>query len=339
MVRGSWVRRYPVAPRRRPALGAAVAAVAGVLVALLLAGCGGGASGGADGGDLGNGLQGPQSSAGAPAGMTGGRVRVVAGENMWGDVAAQIGGSAVTVTSIIDKPGQDPHEYESALADADAVAHAQLVIENGAGYDDFVGRLLGTSHPTGRVVIDVARLVGVNGSNPNPHLWYQPQYVLTAADEIARRLTAVDPGHAASFAANLRAFRSGEQQVIDVVGQIRARFGGTEVGYTERLPGYLLTAAGLRQGTPAGFAQAVEDGDDPNPIDTARFQDEISSHRMKVLIYNAQVSDSVTDHLKSFAAAHDVAVIGMTETMPPGAASFQDWQSAQARALLAALNG
>lgn len=303
--------------------------------ACVLAGCGG--SGGAAGDGLGNGLA-TRSSGADGSGRTG-RIAVVAGENPWGDILAQIGGSAVSVTSIIDQPDEDPHQYESTLSDAAAVGHAKLVVANGGGYDDFLNRLLGADHPSGRAVLDVAKLVRLSGANPNPHLWYQPRYVVTAAREFAHQLSVIAPAEARTFAANLRTFLAGEQLVVDVIDQIRSRHGGAEVGYTERVPGYLVDAAGLTLATPSGFAQALEDGNDPNPIDNARFEDAISSHRMKVLLYNAQVTDQLTRTLKKYATSHGVSVVGVTETLPAGEKNFQTWQLDQARALLAALGG
>ena len=312
-------------------------AVAALLAAagLALAGC---SSTGTSAGDgLGNGLQTSSASPGSVDAT--GRVAVVAGENVWGDIARQIGGSRVSVLSIISDPSVDPHEYESSLADATAVAHARLVIVNGAGYDEFLSRLLGAAHPSGRQVITVADTVGVHGSNPNPHLWYDPGYVETTARTISQHLTSIDPSGGATFAANLRTFLAGEQRVTGEVGLIKAKYAGTPVGYTERVAGYLVDAAGLRLDTPSGFAQAVEDGTDPNPLDNAAFEADLTQHRVKVLIYNAQVTDAITSHVKSLAEQSHIPVVGMTETMPSNEPDFQTWQLDQAQALLAALGG
>lgn len=315
---------------RTPVLGAVLA-----LTALLVSACGG--SPGADAGDgLGNGLGNQHSTDGG--GGANGRIAVVAGENVWGDILAQIGGSDVSVTSILDRPDEDPHEYESTLADAAAVAHAKLVVENGAGYDDFLARLVNADRPAGRVVLNVADLVGVKGKNPNPHLWYDPGFVQTAARRFAAQLSAIDPAKAETFAANLATFLAGENAVVAVIDQIRSRHPGADVAYTERVPGYLIDAAGLRLATPPGFAQALEDGNDPNPIDNARFEEQLSSKRVKVLLYNSQVTDALTGTLRKYATRHGVPVVGVTETLPPGS-NFQTWQADQARALLEALGG
>ena len=299
--------------RVRPAarLLGAVATVAGVL-----AGCGG-------------------SSAGPPPGT----LAVVAAENVWGDVAAQIGGARVSVTSIISDPNADPHTYESNPRDAAAVTTAPLVIENGAGYDDFIDNLLSTSPSSGRDVLNIATTVGLGGANPNPHLWYSPQYVTAAARAIETHLAARDASHAAEFQANLQTFLRAYQPYIDTLDNIRARYANSPIAYTERVPGYLVETARLRLATPASFAQAIEDGNDPSPSDTAALDTAISNRQVKVLLYNSQVTSPATQRVRDLATAAGVPVVGVAETIPAGEPSMERWQFDQARAILAALGG
>jgi zinc/manganese transport system substrate-binding protein len=278
------------------------------------------------------------SACGPGSGSAHGVIQVVAAENVWGDIAAEIGGVHVHVTSIISDPNTDPHSYESDPADAAAVAGSKLVIENGVGYDDFVGKLLSASGGSHQV-LDVQTVVGVGGSNPNPHLWYSPIYVTEAATAIEQQLATDDPPAAADLAANLRTFLAAYQPYSQTIAAIKAGYAGTAVSYTERVPGYLVQAAGLHLGTPASFSQAVEDGTDPTPADTAAFDRDLSDHAVKVLLYNSQVVDDQTTAIKKLATTAGVPVVGVSETVPPAYATFQAWQIAQARALLAALAG
>jgi zinc/manganese transport system substrate-binding protein len=302
---------------------------AGLLAAALLAACGSGS-----GGDLGNGL-----AAGSGAPGTDGRIAVVAGENVWGDILRQLGGDRVSVTSIIKDPNADPHEYETSVSDAAAVAHARLVVLNGAGYDEFLNRLVNAAHVSGRTQLTVSDIVDVHGSNPNPHLWYSPTYVIEAAHAFEQALVAIAPSDSSIFSANLAQFLAGEQEVTAVIDQIASRHAGASVGYTERVAGYLLAAAGLTVGTPTGFSQAIENGDDPSPVDNLNFESAITDHRITVLIYNSQVTDTITAQLKTLAASSHVPVVGMSETLPPDDHDYQTWQADQARALLEALGG
>jgi zinc/manganese transport system substrate-binding protein len=276
---------------------------------------------------------------GASAQARPGTLTVVAAENVWGDIAGQIGGAHVSVTSIISDPNADPHTYESNPRDAAAVTSAPLVIENGAGYDDFIDNLLSTSPNSNRDVLNIARTVGVAGTNPNPHLWYSPQYVTAAARGIEAHLVSRDPGHAADFQANLQTFLRAYQPYIDTLDTIRSRYDNSPIAYTERVLGYLVEDAGLRLATPASFAQAIEDGNDPSPSDTAAMDAAISNRRVKVLLYNSQVTSPATQKVKDLAAAAGVPVVGVAETIPAAEPSMQKWQIDQAKAILAALGG
>ncbi len=270
---------------------------------------------------------------------TPGVVRVVAGENFWGNIAAQIGGRHVRVTSILASPTADPHLYESDVANAVAVAEAGLVIENGAGYDDFLSQLLGATRHPGRVVLSVQNVLGANGPDVNPHFWYDIPRVPEVARAIEAALARLEPRDASAFAAGLAAFDASLHPIEAVIGQIRQRYPGAPVAYTERVPGYLLAAAGLRVLTTPGFAAAIEDGTDPSPDDTVVMDGLLTHHRVKVLLYNAQVVSAATQHVRALARQSRIPVVGVTETMPPSYRSYQAWQLAQAEAILRALGG
>ena len=266
-----------------------------------------------------------------------GRVQVAAAESLWGDIAAQIGGDHVDVSSIISNPNQDPHEYESTVGDAATLSKADLVIVNGADYDPFMNRLLGVDTKASREVVTVSTVVGVK-DGANPHLWYRPAYVQQAAAAIEAALVRKQPAHRADFAAGLALFTAALQKVDNVIATIKARHAGESVGYTEPVPGYLVEAAGLTLGTPKNFSLALENGTDPTPGDNARFEQAITGHKIKALLLNTQVTDPETDRLQKLATSAHVPVVRVTETLPKGQ-NFQTWQTDQATALLAALNG
>ena len=268
-----------------------------------------------------------------------GVLHVVAAENFWGNITQQLGGSHVTVTSIITDPNADPHTYETDPKDAAAISAASFVVLNGVGYDDFASKLLDASPSKSRTVLSVDKVVGVTGDNPNPHLWYNPVYVKAAAEAIEQHLAAAEPGDSTDFRANLQTFLTAYQPYIDTLKDIRQRYAGEGIAYTERVPGYLVQAAGLVLRTPASFAQSIEDGNDPSPADTAAMDDAMQHHTVKVLLYNAQVTSPVTDKVKALAAAGGVPVVGVAETIPQQYQNFQSWQIAQAKAILTALGG
>jgi zinc/manganese transport system substrate-binding protein len=276
---------------------------------------------------------------GSPKPASGGRVSVVAGENTWGDIARQIGGSHVSVTSIITNPNTDPHIFESDPRSAAQIDNAQVVIVNGAGYDDFMTKILATDSRAARKVITVQDVVAATGDNVNPHFWYWTSRLPRVAAAIRSQLAAVDPTDAAAFTASARRFDRSLAPLLRVIARIKHSYSGTPVGYTERVPGYLVQAAGLTLGTPASFSQAVEDGTDPSPQDTQTFDGDIIGHRVKLLLYNSQVVDAQTTAVKRLATTAHLPVVGMSETLPPSYPTFQAWQLAQDNALLSALGG
>lgn len=318
-------RTHPLSPA-----GLAVAGVA--LASLLVVGCGGADTAAGSPASSAPGSSAPGSSRSEP-------VPVVAVENFWGDITSQIGGTHVMVTSILSDPNVDPHEYETSPTDAAAISNASFVVENGLGYDDFADKLLAASKQPGREVVTVADVAGVSGDNPNPHLWYSPTYVKAAAQAIAAQLAKADPAATAAFQANLATFLASYQTYPDTLAMIKSRYAGTKVAYTERVPGYLLQGAGLVLGTPASFAQSIEDGSDPSPADTDAIDKAMTGKTVKVLFYNAQVTSPTTAKVQSLAKSSGVAVVGVSETIPPGAKDFQTWQTEQARAVLSALGG
>jgi zinc/manganese transport system substrate-binding protein len=270
------------------------------------------------------------------SGSSSGAIKVVAAENFWGNVISQIGGSHVAVTSIVGDPNTDPHEYEASAANAAAIASADFVLENGIGYDDFMGQLLSASPSSDRDVLSVQKILNITGTNPNPHIWYDTARLPQVSAAIVKELSKLDPKDAATFAANGQTFDASLTPILNVISEIKAKYAGTEIAYTERVPGYLVQAAGLKLGVPATFTQAIEDGSDPSPADTAAFDAAITNKTVKVLLYNGQVTDQETDDLKALATKSGVPIVGVTETLPPSE-TFQAWQLQQDTELLKAL--
>jgi len=264
------------------------------------------------------------------------RLNVVAAENFWGNIADQIGGNHVHVTSIITDPSADPHLYESSAKDAAAVASAKVVIVNGLGYDDFMSKLLGATDNR-REVLTASEILGVTSDGANPHLWYNIPLVNEVASRIATSFEAADPSHKTDYEHNLAAFDQSLNPILHSINEIKQKFGNAPVAYTEPVPGYMLEAAGLKVKTPEGFAKSIEDGDDPSPSDTQAMDNLMTNKQVKVLLYNAQATSPVTEHVKVLAKQAGIPVIGVTETLPPNEHDYQSWQQDQINQLLKAL--
>jgi zinc/manganese transport system substrate-binding protein len=274
-------------------------------------------------------------TAGASSGQAA-AVDVVAAENFWGNIASQLGGHAVSVTSLITNPNADPHLFETDAADAAKLAQARVVIENGAGYDGWMRSLLGadSGHPT---VVTAATVLHITGRDPNPHLWYDIPLIPKVAAAISAALTKADPSNAAQFRRNLTAFDASLVPLTSTLASIRKQFANAPVAYTERVPGYALAVAGLAVKTPPGFARAVEDGVDPGPADTLAMEQLITEHHIDVLLYNVQTVTPVTTQIRALAEKYGIPVVGVSETMPLTSRTYQQWQLSQFMAILRAL--
>jgi zinc/manganese transport system substrate-binding protein len=281
-------------------------------------------------------MSGATTGAADTAGAAGPPVDVVAAENFWGNIASQVGGRDVRVTSLISDPNADPHLFETDARDAATLAQAQVVIENGAGYDTWMSSLLGADggHPR---IVNAASVLRIGGSDPNPHLWYDIPRVGNVAAAIASALTKAAPQDASTFAKNLSTFDASLAPLKQTIATIRQHFHNAPVAYTERVPGYLLADANLDVKTPPGFARAIEDGVDPGAADTVAMRQLITNRDINVLLYNVQTVTPVTTQMRSLAKQHHIPVVGVSETMPVRGSTYQQWQQVQLGHLLHAL--
>jgi zinc/manganese transport system substrate-binding protein len=273
---------------------------------------------------------------GSPA-SPGGSITVVAGENFWGSIAAQLGGSKVTAHSVVTDPNADPHEYESNTADARAFADAALVVLNGAGYDDWGQKLLDANPSSHRTVLNIAQLLGKKPGD-NPHFWYQPDYVIAVTDKITAEYKAINPTDAPYFDQQRAAFTTALKPYLNRIAEIKGKFAGVPIGSTESIFVYMASALSLNLISPPEFMNAIAEGTDPPAAAVATFHDQVNNKTVKVLVYNNQASTSVTTNLKQIAQQKGIPLIGVSETLQPVGASFQDWQVSQLSTLESALS-
>jgi zinc/manganese transport system substrate-binding protein len=262
---------------------------------------------------------------------------VVASTNVYGDIARQIGGSHIAVTSILTDPNADPHLFEPGTKNGLAVAHARVVIQNGLGYDAFMSRLESAAPSSGRRVVTISDVLGVHGHDANPHLWYDVPALPKIAAAIEQALARADAAHAADYRSGLRAFVKSLVPLQTTVAQIRAGHAGAPVAYTEPVPGYLVEAAGLRNLSLPSFTLPIEEGSEPSASAVSAMTALATEHRIKVLFYNNQAVSPITQRVRAAARAAGVPVVGVAETVPAGL-TFQAWQLKQARELLQALS-
>jgi zinc/manganese transport system substrate-binding protein len=265
-----------------------------------------------------------------------GKLDVVAAENVYGNIASQIGGPHVSVTSILTSPSADPHLFEPGTSTGLAVAGAKVVLQNGLGYDAFMTRLENAAPSKSRAVVTMADVLGVHGKDANPHLWYDVPRLDRIATAIAASFARADPSHAVAYRRGLQRFERSLGPLRGEVATIRARFRGAPVAYTEPVPGYLISAAGLRNVAPDSFTRLIEEGAEPSASAVSAMSELVAQHRIRVLLYNSQAVSPITARLRAAAQKAGIPVVPVSETLPPHL-TFQRWQLGQARALAAAL--
>jgi len=299
-----------------------------------------------------------------PAAGDDGTVSIVASTDVYGSIASEVGGEAVAVTSIIDGAGQDPHSYEGTARVQLALAKADLVIENGGGYDDFVQTMLASVAdaedgvaPAVLTAVDLspayaqaleeehAQEDAADGDAPdadeghvahdhptNEHVWYDLQAVGALADAIVTNLSDIDPANAPLFERNGRAFAAAIAGLEQTASGIAATSAGARYALTEPVPAYLLSAAGLENVAPPAFSEAVEEGTDVAPLVLAEMLDLVADGTLAFLAYNDQTAGVETDRVLAAADAAGVPVVSFTETLPEGE-DYPGWMAANLAAV------
>jgi zinc/manganese transport system substrate-binding protein len=271
-----------------------------------------------------------------------GPIPVVAAENFWGSLVSQLGGDETSVLSIVSDPNADPHEYEANTSDAIAINDAAFVIVNGVGYDDWALQLIAADNNPSQVVLNVGTLNGVSVTGGivtgNPHQWYNPVYVNHTVAAMYSVLVAIAPGDISAFQQNYATLNTSLASLYGEAQAIKTHFHGTEVASTESIFVYLANYTDLDLVSPQEFMGAVAEGNDPPAQSVVTFQCQLESGQVKVLVYNEQTVTPITTNLKAIAAAHNVSVVGVTETIQPPGVTFQAWMYGQYLELYNALN-
>jgi len=264
-------------------------------------------------------------------------IQVVAAENFWGSIAAQLGGSHVKVTSIIDNPNADPHNYEPTAEDARAVAGADYVIVNGIGYDVWAPRLLSAGRGGARIELNVGELVGIE-TGGNPHRWYSPADVHKVIEKITADYQQVDPADAAYFEQQKNTFVTETLAPYNkLISHLAARYAGTPIGASESIVSPLAEGLGLKMLTPATFLNAISEGTDPTATDKAIIDQQIAGKQIKIYVYNTQNATQDVQAQVAAAKAKGIPVATVTETPTPATAPFQTWQVRQLQSIERAL--
>lgn len=278
------------------------------------------------------------SAAETGSGPGSGPIEVVAAENFWGSIAAQLGGTHAHVTSIVSNPDTDPHDYEPTPADGRALAVSRLAIVNGAGYDPWAPKLLAADPEPDRTVLTVGRIVHVPDGG-NPHRWYSPADVHAVIDRVTAAYQRLDPADSAYFAQRRHIFLAKSLAGYDsLISHIRTTYGGTRIGASESIVTPLAQGLGLTVLTPESFLDAISEGSDPTAADKTTIDDQIRRKQIRIYVYNSQNSTPDVRAQVAEAKAAGIPVTTVTETLTPAGATFQAWQERQLRGIEQALH-
>ena len=260
-------------------------------------------------------------------------ITAIGAENEYANVISQVGGKYVKTSSILSNPNTDPHTFEASPAVAREVGQAKLMVQNGIGYDDWATTIENAAPDSGRKVINVQKLLGLPDSTPNPHLWYKPTTMPAVASAIAADLGQLDPAHASYFKANAASFIASLSAWNGALAAFKSAHPNTPVATTEPVADYMLQAAGTDNLTPFTFQASIMNGNDPSPQDVAIQKSLFTQHKVKVFLYNQQVTDSLTESYIKLAQQNGIPVVGVYETMPTPGYTYQSWMQAEVNAL------
>jgi zinc/manganese transport system substrate-binding protein len=270
------------------------------------------------------------STAAAAPGTT---ITAIGAENEYANVISQVGGKYVNAEAIMSNPNTDPHTFEASASVATEVTAAQLVVQNGVGYDTFMSTIENADPNSGRKVINVQQLLGLPDSTPNPHLWYKPTTMPAVASAVAADLAQLDPAHASYFKANAATFTASLATWNKAIAAFKTAHPGTPVATTEPVADYTLQAIGADNLTPWTLQADIMNGVDPSPQLVATQDALFNDHKVKVFVYNQQVTDSLTQSFIKLAQKNDIPVVGVYETMPTPGYTYQTWMEAEINAL------
>ena len=266
------------------------------------------------------------------------KFEVVAAENFWGSIAAQLAGDRAIVQSIIVNPDTDPHSYEPTASDARTLAESQVAIVNGIGYDNWAAQLLAADPSASRIVVTVGDVLGLKEGD-NPHQWYSPSSVLKVIGAIVAAYDKIDPADSAYFAAQKHHFEAVSLARYNALrAEIHRRFAGVPVGYSESIFQPLGQSLGLKLLTPYSFTKAIAEGTDVSAQDKETVDREAQERLIKVWVFNSQNVTPDVQQVNAIARAQHIPIATVTETLSPATDSFQQWQDAELQGLIKALH-
>lgn len=261
-------------------------------------------------------------------------VRIIASTSTWGDIAQQVvddadSGLDISVDTVLSGTDDDPHEYEATARDISSIRDADIVVGNGAGYDNWLTDNAGddaefiTAAPLGEAHDhdgdhdhDHDHGSSILEGEDNPHVWFDLDAVTSFAEDLSAHLNSIDDS-----------FPTGADGVHEMTDGFRDRVNElphAHVVLTEPVAGLLFKDTEVHDITPEGFARTVLNEGEPSAADLSTTRDLITDGDVDALITNTQSESQSARQLTDAAEDLDVPVIDINET-PDSDQSFSDY--------------
>ncbi|MEX2462362.1 MAG: zinc ABC transporter substrate-binding protein [Paenibacillaceae bacterium] len=244
-----------------------------------------------------------------------GKIKIVAAENFYGEVAQAVGGDLVEVVSLLTGPDMDPHDFEPTPQASKDVNAAQVIIYNGIGYDAWINKIIDASGDVkNKTVIAVASDVMGKKEGDNEHQWYNPETFPKYAKDLAEKLGQIDPDHVATYTKQADAYMATLTPLIDLVKELRQAT-TVPIAVSEPIFDYMAEALNLNV-IDKKFEMAAEKGIDPSPANVAQLQDDIKAKKIKMFVNNIQSSSPIIENMITLSKENGIPIIEVTETLP-----------------------
>ncbi len=240
-------------------------------------------------------------------------IYVVTSLPFYQEAAQAVLGKYGKATALINNASIDPHDFEPTTNDANHLAAANVIIENGLEYDGWLNNMVAAANKQ-QNVINVAKLMHKHNGD-NEHLWYDMNTMPTLTKLLIKKFSKIDPQHRQQFEQNgqiylkkLASLKQQEQQLAQSSHQ-------KSVAVSEPVFDYALQAMNYHV-IDRHFELAIENGTDPSPQDINQLQKAIKKHQIAFFVNNPQSSDHIIDNLLKLAQQYHVPILQITETMP-----------------------
>lgn len=253
------------------------------------------------------------------------KINIVTTTDFYAEVAKAVVGDKGTVSSIINNPAIDPHDYEPTTNVAQTVSKADFTIANGLGYDSWMNKLNknGTYIKIGENVMD-------KKTGDNPHIWYNPNTMPDYANYLAAQLGKKYPKNKAYFKQNAQEYIASLKPLQKELTQLKVlanKLPNKNVYVTEPVFDYSIKAMGFNIANKK-FEQAIENGTDPTPNTIQTMHQGIKNKQIAFMVLNTQTDSKLVNNLVKLAKQNNIPILNVTETLPKGK-TYKQWMLSQ----------